>query len=189
MNLTEYQENALRTESDIGNNIDVNVDLFKNVLLLSIHASVLVDAFKRAIFYKNNDRLNDIFFNTNNGLLDEIKHIMNQIIKENPNNTTTVSDINTRVLHGILGSYTESGELLDAYIDYMKTGVLDNINISEEMGDTSWYHAIIHDDLDLSWDKTLSNNIEKLKKRYPEKYSDFHAVNRNLDAERKELEK
>jgi len=35
----------------------------------------------------------------------------------------------------------------------------------------------------------LQNNIDKLKKRYPEKYSDELAQNRDLLAERKELEK
>lgn len=35
----------------------------------------------------------------------------------------------------------------------------------------------------------LKNNIDKLRIRYPEKFSDEAALNRNLDAERKELEK
>lgn len=35
----------------------------------------------------------------------------------------------------------------------------------------------------------IKNNIDKLRVRYPEKFSDEAAVNRNLDAERRELEK
>lgn len=38
-------------------------------------------------------------------------------------------------------------------------------------------------------ERGLQNNIDKLKKRYPEKYSDELAQNRDLVAERKELEK
>lgn len=34
----------------------------------------------------------------------------------------------------------------------------------------------------------MKRNIEKLKKRYPEKYTDVDAVNRNLEEERKTLE-
>lgn len=41
--------------------------------------------------------------------------------------------------------------------------------------------------IDLS--KSLQNNIEKLKVRYPEKYTDEGAIVRNLEEERKKLEK
>lgn len=43
--------------------------------------------------------------------------------------------------------------------------------------------------MDIDFSKVLENNINKLKVRYPEKYSDFNATNRDLEAERKELEK
>ena len=35
----------------------------------------------------------------------------------------------------------------------------------------------------------MQNNIDKLKARYPEKFTEHHATNRDLDKERKELEK
>ena len=37
--------------------------------------------------------------------------------------------------------------------------------------------------------KSLDNNVAKLKIRFPDKYSDENAVNRDLENERKELEK
>lgn len=37
--------------------------------------------------------------------------------------------------------------------------------------------------------KALQNNIDKLRARYPEKFTEEAAINRNLEAERKELEK
>lgn len=45
----------------------------------------------------------------------------------------------------------------------------------------SWY--------DLEFFQILTNNINKLKVRYPEKFTEEAALNRNLDAERVELEK
>lgn len=39
------------------------------------------------------------------------------------------------------------------------------------------------------FEKALFNNIEKLRVRYPEKFTEENALNRNLEAERKELEK
>mgnify|MGYP001562923263 CR=1 FL=1 len=48
---------------------------------------------------------------------------------------------------------------------------------------------LYHFDIEINFSKALQNNIDKLKKRYPEKYSDENAQNRDLAAERKELEK
>lgn len=42
---------------------------------------------------------------------------------------------------------------------------------------------------DISIEKSLENNIQKLKVRYPEKYSDISATNRDLDSEYEQLKK
>ncbi len=42
---------------------------------------------------------------------------------------------------------------------------------------------------DLYPNKCMQNNIDKLRKRYPEKFTEEKALNRDLDSERKELEK
>lgn len=44
-------------------------------------------------------------------------------------------------------------------------------------------------DWDISVEATLDTNIAKLKVRYPDKYTDDKAINRDLLSERKELEK
>lgn len=46
-----------------------------------------------------------------------------------------------------------------------------------------------HTNAVINIERGLQNNIDKLKKRYPDAYSDELAQNRNLEAERKELEK
>lgn len=43
--------------------------------------------------------------------------------------------------------------------------------------------------LNIDTNKALENNIAKLKARYPEKFTQEKAINRNLEIERKELEK
>ena len=47
----------------------------------------------------------------------------------------------------------------------------------------------IADDWDIKVEDTLDTNIAKLKIRYPDKYTDDKAINRDLLSERKELEK
>lgn len=49
--------------------------------------------------------------------------------------------------------------------------------------------AIIADWYGLDYFQCLTNNIDKLKVRYPEKFTEEAAQNRNLDSERAELEK
>ncbi len=46
-----------------------------------------------------------------------------------------------------------------------------------------------HDNRKVDIERGLQNNIDKLRKRYPNAYSDELAQNRNLEVERRELEK
>jgi len=97
---------------------------------------------------------------------------------------------NIRLLHAGIGLATESGEFLDALkkaIFYGKE--LDRINLQEEIGDLLWYCAIALDELGADFDSTMSINIQKLKARFPNKFTEEDAENRNLDKEREILEK
>jgi NTP pyrophosphatase (non-canonical NTP hydrolase) len=166
---------------------------------------------------------------------------------------------NSRVIHGLFGLITETGELYDAYkrhVFYVKEDgtrkPLDLVNIHEEIGDLMWYMAILCDVygqdfekaveiyrkpyqkpseptflrslsafhskvaniesgylfyerhpnlgelfdglavliscLDTSWEELAKINIEKLRARFPEKYSEDKVYNRDLDKERDILE-
>jgi NTP pyrophosphatase (non-canonical NTP hydrolase) len=94
-----------------------------------------------------------------------------------------------RLLHGAIGLSTETGELLDAIKKHIYYGKpLDLVNISEESGDICWYIGLIIDVLQTTLDDVMTVNIDKLKARYPEKFTEFHAENRDLETERKILE-
>ena len=93
------------------------------------------------------------------------------------------------LLHAAMGISTESGELMDAFkrkIFYGKD--LDVVNLKEEIGDIMWYMAILLRELDLDFNEILQLNIDKLRARYPEKFTEFDALNRDLDKERAILE-
>jgi len=94
-----------------------------------------------------------------------------------------------RLLHAGIGISTEAGELLDAlkkHIFYGKS--LDKVNMAEEVGDLFWYIAIIADELGFEFESVMEKNIEKLKARYGEKFSEEKANLRNLVQERSILE-
>ena len=94
------------------------------------------------------------------------------------------------ILHCLIGIQTEVGELVDAYKKNIYYGKeLDKTNVSEEFGDIHWYLANLAELEGIDVGRSLQNNINKLKIRFPEKFSEQNAIVRNLDAERVELEK
>ncbi|WP_372654288.1 nucleoside triphosphate pyrophosphohydrolase family protein [Halobacteriovorax sp.] len=95
-----------------------------------------------------------------------------------------------RLLHAGIGLSTEAGEFLDALKKHIFYGKeLDRVNLAEEMGDLFWYLAIVSDELGVEMSDVMERNIEKLKARYGEKFSEEKAENRDLETERKILEK
>ena len=93
-------------------------------------------------------------------------------------------------LHMAIGISTESGELLDAYKKkYAYSKELDVVNIAEEIGDIFWYAINLCTMLELNPEDVFSKNVEKLRVRYPEKFTETNAINRDLEKERKILEK
>lgn len=92
-------------------------------------------------------------------------------------------------IHMVLGMQTESAELADVFkkkLAYNKD--IDWVNVKEEIGDQMWYICNLcnlH-----NWDirEIMQTNIKKLEVRYPERFSESNAINRNLEVERNILE-
>lgn len=93
------------------------------------------------------------------------------------------------IQHAAMGMVTESAEFMDALkksIFYGKP--LDKVNLREELGDILWYVALALRTLDTDFETVMERNIEKLKARYPQNFTEEHAISRDLEAERKILE-
>lgn len=94
------------------------------------------------------------------------------------------------VLHCLVGMQTELGELADPFKKQIFYGKeLDKTNVAEELADQIWYAVNLARIEGIDLVKALQNNIAKLKVRFPEKFTEQNAIERNLEAERKELEK
>jgi NTP pyrophosphatase (non-canonical NTP hydrolase) len=81
--------------------------------------------------------------------------------------------------HLALGCCSEAGELattIKAFLYYGKA--LDRPNVLEELGDIMWFVSQLADALEMPLDTVARANIEKLRLRYPAKYSDAHALAR-----------
>lgn len=74
---------------------------------------------------------------------------------------------------------SEAGELNDALVKHISYGQpLDEENIIEECGDLLWYITTILTSLNASMELCMVKNIQKLQIRYPEKFTEEHAVKR-----------
>jgi len=96
-----------------------------------------------------------------------------------------------RLLHGAMGLVTESAEFLDVMKKYLFYGKpMDIVNMKEECGDLFWYLAILADEMgEANFTNMLQTNIAKLRERYPEKFTEDNAINRDLNAERAILQR
>jgi len=95
-----------------------------------------------------------------------------------------------KLLHAAIGIGTESSEIIEAVFKAKyQDKQLDVVNIEEELGDLMWYIAILLREYDIDFHKLLQKNIDKLKARYGEKFSEEKANNRDLKTERNILEK
>lgn len=91
--------------------------------------------------------------------------------------------------HATIGICTEAGELLDVMKKHLAYGKdIDRVNVAEEVGDVLWYVAIILRELNMSFEEVMQMNINKLAKRFPDKFDEHHALNRDLNQERAQLE-
>lgn len=97
--------------------------------------------------------------------------------------------IQRRILHCCMGLLTEAGEMAEAVLANLVNGVpLDQTNIMEEIGDGYWYSAIPINVYGWTMQQVLEANVEKLRKRYPQGFTEEAAANRDLAGERKILE-
>lgn len=105
-------------------------------------------------------------------------------VKERLNDVTTI-----RLLHAAMGKVTEAGEFIDVLKKYIMYGKpMDEVNLKEEISDGWWYDGVACSVLGTDFDTEQRKNIAKLKARYPEKFTEENAINRNLEVERQVLE-
>lgn len=100
-----------------------------------------------------------------------------------------LDDTKRLLVHGILGKMTEALELAPILLQLIQTGECDTVNLVEELGDDDWYQALVEHALDAQPGSVVHRNVKKLAKRYKGGFfTKGEAVNRDLDAERRELE-
>ena len=83
------------------------------------------------------------------------------------------------LMHAALGLSGEAGEFSDAIKRHLVYGKpLDRTNAFEELGDILWYVALACESLGVDMSEIAKLNLDKLRIRYPEEYSDSLASKR-----------
>ncbi len=173
-----YVDAAMRTASDKFHGNSVSLKALENVLSDAIAALEELDKLRRAIYY--NTELPYWFRAKRNTDAGESCEAMLDMLPD--------AHSAALLLHGLLGRACEGGEMLLVVYNYIVSRTqIDRKNIKEELGDSQWFDAAICKALDLTFEDVQATNIEKLKRRYAQKFSEQEANNRNLENERDAL--
>lgn len=83
------------------------------------------------------------------------------------------------LVHAAMGISGEAGEIIDAVKKkWVYNKLLDEANLKEELGDILFYIQAMANFLPCTIEELMLANMEKLKKRYPEGYTDKAAQER-----------
>lgn len=173
MTIKEYQEQAFRTCASLG---DLRLDLSHMILGLM---SELIE-FKRATDEVNErEELADIMWYIANYC--NLRDYDLAILAEQP---FQMSSAETDFYIKLTLHISSLSDLVKKYVAYGKE--IDTILEMEFIGSLA---KLILDYPKFDSKRDLQNNIDKLKVRYPEKFTTENAINRDLEQERRELEK
>lgn len=83
------------------------------------------------------------------------------------------------LINGALGLTGEAGEVSDIIKKHVFHGHdLDKDEIIKELGDVCWYVALLSHAIGVPLEDILQTNVDKLKRRYPEGFSETNSINR-----------
>lgn len=187
--LNELAALALRTESKV-TDLNGQESQLRLALELAVIAGDILDQVKRKIFYGEKGEYKAEKLNAaaeKLAKLDAFDFTADEFT--NRNSKTQLDNVNTRVVHGIVGNITEAAEMAEALIKYLDEGSFDVVNLLEEKADVDWYQAVLADELKFPLDATYQLLVAKLAARYGDEFSDVSAVIRDIGSERDVMER
>lgn len=87
----------------------------------------------------------------------------------------TYENISGDLLHALLGIDTEAAELLKLMSNTL--GPVDNDKVLDELGDVIWFVNLALFAIGKTWEEVQQHNIDKLRLRFPEKFTEELAQN------------
>lgn len=172
MDFETYSRESARTASGGFHQEVITPFLLKEVLSNILRTGSILDQCKKGLFYGRPIKTEDLWGNKGEGNPDPIDPLL----------------IDKDLLHAAMGVATEAVEILEALLKAMEGHPIDRVNLIEEMGDVEWYMAMLYRALETTPEAVREINIAKLRARFPEKFTEEEAIDRNTDRERSVLE-
>lgn len=177
-NVFDYIAEANVTASNQFHGDRIPSTYLQSILINAIFALKRLDEVKKTLFYGRELPALQSFHGVSLGC----QHLPYSIDADNPQRGELL-------IHSIIGKATESGELLELLRATLFEGLpFDETNFIEEVGDGLWYDAIGLGALSATFEQAQRLNIAKLRHRFPQKFSEHDANNRDLFGERAILE-
>lgn len=185
MNSQDYQEQTRRTDiedySPIMERITQNKQTVHQAFTLFMIASGTLDLMKKKIMY-DADPFKLLAVDA-----EQVK--IRKVMESGEYLDKIAQDPKlSKLFHYVTGVITEANEMVAALVTGALSESLDVTNVGEEIADQEWYQSRIADVLGLDIDTLRQKNIDKLKARFPTKFTNESANNRDLETERKILE-
>lgn len=157
-----YQQETVRTLSTSFHS--EKVEEYQAVYALTdfIRAAKRLDVVKKALFYGKGPDLTT----------DEVQFKLPAHIDE-------------VLFHAVVGIATEAGEMVEIVMRAINAEQVDMDHLNEEGGDLLWYMSHLFRVGGTSFEREMQRNIDKLRARFPEKFSEELAINRDVEAEKR----
>lgn len=183
----DYIELASRTTSDKFNGDLVPFVRLRLAMEAFMRAASDLDMIKKLLFYgEDHKKSRFALTSTSPG---SSQHAITALVAENEDGPNIFPNEAADIIHGVLGSATETGEMVECIYKAIFEGeALDLTNLTEEVFDDQWYHALICRVAHMTFEEGQRRNINKLRKRFPDRFTSDAANNRDLASERIELE-
>lgn len=193
-NFNDYIQDALRTKP---NDSKKQVATAVSMLRLMSSNGHLLDPAKRHLYY--NTPVGDLKLplTVDDSLASIYKGTFIEAVQMDRSERASAKGLeqvlgrgSTDALHALLGLSTEVGEIADAILGSdigSANPKIDLDNVKEEIGDLFWYMAILCNAYGMDPYEVMEANIRKLRKRFPDKFDEEAAVNRDLAAEKEAL--
>lgn len=92
-----------------------------------------------------------------------------------PNNEKQKEEM---IYHAVFGLASEAGEVAGIFQKKYQGHPVDKEHIKKEMGDCLWMIAELATALDIEYEDIMKTNIDKLKARFPEGFSEERSLHR-----------
>lgn len=181
MNFVDYQKESERTCPSLEN---IKLDLCHMVLGINTEIVELKNAIKNNDVVNISEELADMHWYISNLCRMQGFDYAKCALQGKESGTISTMEYTINIL------YSKSAELQDV----VKKEVAYN---KEDKNESKLYYIygicttinMIYNFYNIDIHVSLQNNIDKLKIRFPEKFTEENAINRDLESERKELEK